>query len=66
MLRSTIFLAALMTSITIAQAQTMQAGQGLAQARDSSQAASTTTGQRNDTPFPNMMQTWEYSAQEWQ
>ena len=66
MLRSAFLLAASMSSITLAQAQTTQADQTLAQTRDSNEAASSTTGQRNDTQFPNMMQTWEYSAQEWQ
>jgi hypothetical protein len=66
MLRSAIFLAALMSSITIAQAQTTQADQSFAQTRNSSEASSTTTGQSKETPFPDMMKTWEYSAQEWQ
>ena len=66
MLRSAILLAALMSSITLAPAQTSQADQALAQTRDSSDAASASTGQRSDTPFPDMMNAWEYSAQEWQ
>jgi hypothetical protein len=66
MLRSAILLVALMSSITLAPAQTSQADQALAQSRESSDAASSTTGQRNDTPFPDMMKAWEYSAQEWQ
>lgn len=66
MLRLATLLAALMSSITLAQAQTSQADQALAQTRNSNEAASATTGQRTDKPFPDMMQTWEYSAQEWQ
>jgi hypothetical protein len=66
MLRPAILFAALTCSITLAPAQTSQADQALAQTRESNEAASASTGQRKDTPFPDMMQTWEYSAQEWQ
>jgi hypothetical protein len=66
MLRSAMILAAFMSSITLAPAQTSQADQALAQTHESSDAASASTGQRSDTPFPDMMKAWEYSAQEWQ
>jgi len=63
MLRSAILLAALiLPTIAIAQSQTTQTGEATTQSRDASSAA---TGQRQDTPFPNMMNTWEYSTQEW-
>ena len=67
MLRSALILAALLSSMSFAQAQnaTRPADQARSQDRDS-EAAATTTAPRKDLPFPDMMSSWEYAPQEWQ
>lgn len=65
MLRSAMLLAALISSLSLAQAQNKQTDRSNAQSREIDQAASAATGQRTETPYPDMMKAWEYSAQEW-
>lgn len=68
MLRSALMLAAIIAMMPAAQAQmqTTQGDQLLKQTWDSDDAASATTGQRKEAPFPDMMTSFEYTPQEWQ